>query len=746
MLDALGRQIHRHPLAVVVTWFGIAALAFAVAFGGLFGQRLFDRLTAGTITLPGPALEGANLILASTDDGPIELAILDGVNPYATVDPTLPAALNAARADLSAMPQVKAVGLPLMDEHGLLRSRDSLLRSVPFIADDGRAVLIAVTLRPGSSPAALEQVRARLRQLPAGAPGSLVLVGGVTDVMREITDQVEVDLRTGEGVALPLSLLIMIVVFGGFLAAGLPIIGAITSIAGAMATLLGFSYLMELDASTVNVVTVLGLGLCIDYGLLLVSRYREELHAFSGRDVRPNRDELELVLRRTMTTAGRTVTFSGVTVAVALSGLMCFRASFLRAIGAAGVSIVAVALLVALTLVPALLALGNVRMARRGLVHRLPLIGPATRALQDVVREEGFFARMARLVQRFPLIVTLIVLAALAVMSLPLLGVQLVASGSALLPVSNPQRQVFDNLQTRFQYASLPAVQVVAKATLADDDPYLIQLRHLPAVLRVDPPIHQGDDRRGRVSVLNVHVAGSDSSPIAIQVVREIRQLKPGFVAYDTGTASALVDYQADLRARTPWAIGIVVSATFLLLFLMTGSVLVPIKALFMNVVSLGACLGALVWIFQDGWLEGLLQFTSAGGIETFIPPLVITFGFGLAMDYEVFLLSRIAEYRRQGHSNDEAVVFGLQRSGRIITSAALIVIVVFLGIVAGKLLIIKETGAALAVAVAIDATLVRLLLVPATMTMLGDWNWWAPKSLRRLHDRCRSSRRRSGP
>jgi RND superfamily putative drug exporter len=180
----------------------------------------------------------------------------------------------------------------------------------------------------------------------------------------------------------------------------------------------------------------------------------------------------------------------------------------------------------------------------------------------------------------------------------------------------------------------------------------------------------------------------------------------------------------------------IVVLATFVLLFLMTGSVLVPFKALFMNVVSLGASLGVVVWVFQDGVGDALLGFVSPGGVEVAIPPLVLAFGFGLAMDYEVFLLSRIAEFRRDGLSNDKAVVMGLQRSGRIITSAALIIVVVFAGFATGKLLVIKETGVALAVAVAIDATLVRMLLVPATMTLLGEWNWWAPPPLRRLHDK----------
>jgi RND superfamily putative drug exporter len=450
----------------------------------------------------------------------------------------------------------------------------------------------------------------------------------------------------------------------------------------------------------------------------------------------PTRRQRELALRRTMQAAGRTVLFSGITVAVSLCGLMVYRATFLRAIGAAGVSVVAVAVLVALTLVPAMLAVVKVRMIRPGLVHRLPGVGNLIRRLGDVAPEEGVFSRLARLVQRFPVIVLLIVLSALFVATLPVLKIELTASGIAQLPTSSGQRQLFDTLETQFPYAATPAVTVVANTTAGRTRTLVDELKVLPSVSSVDPPTGLGVVAGKQLTSINVRVAGSEGSPAAREVVRAIRELDPGYQTWTTGTTSALLDYQDDLKSRTPLALGIVVLATFVLLFLMTGSVLVPLKALLMNVVSLGASLGVLVWVFQDGNLEGLLNFSSVGGIETFIPPMTLAFGFGLAMDYEVFLLSRISEYRRQGYRNDEAVVMGLQRSGRIITSAALIIVVVFAGFIFGKLLIIKQTGLSLAVAVAIDATLVRMLLVPATMTLLGEWNWWAPEWLRRLHDR----------
>jgi RND superfamily putative drug exporter len=218
--------------------------------------------------------------------------------------------------------------------------------------------------------------------------------------------------------------------------------------------------------------------------------------------------------------------------------------------------------------------------------------------------------------------------------------------------------------------------------------------------------------------------------------VARIRTLQPAYRVWVTGPSVVTVDYLGDLRHRAWLAAAVVVLATFVLLFLMTGSVLVPVKALLMNVVSLGATLGIVVWGFQDGALEGLLGFESVGGVETFVPPLVLAFGFGLAMDYEVFLLARIAENRERGARNDAAVAAGLQGSGRIITSAALILVVVFLALLGGRVLLVQETGLALAASVVVDATLVRMLLVPATMTLLGEWNWWAPPAMRRWHER----------
>jgi RND superfamily putative drug exporter len=272
---------------------------------------------------------------------------------------------------------------------------------------------------------------------------------------------------------------------------------------------------------------------------------------------------------------------------------------------------------------------------------------------------------------------------------------------------------------------------VVTRAPLARAQQYALALP-LDGRARVTQVERVTDD----LSVVDLDVHGGALGDQARALVDELSAQRPGFDTYVVGQASALKDFVASMLARAPVAFGLVALATLVLLFLMTGSVVIPVKALLLNVVSLGAAVGVITWVFQHGHLQGLLGFASVGAVESTIPLLVLAFGFGLSMDYEVFLISRIVELHERGYPNDDSVVVGLQRSGRIITSAAVLVVIVFSGFAAGKLLVIKEIGVGLAVAVLLDATLVRMLLVPATMTLLGDWNWWAPRSLRRWHAR----------
>lgn len=739
VFDSLGRTVARHPRLTVLVWAVVAVACLLLALVGVGGQNLFDRLTTGEPTVPGSDSARAAELLqrTSTSGASLSLVVQD-------VDPAtegLADALAPARAEVADVDGVLAVIDPFVVPDGPANPA-----AAPLLAQDGDGFLVVAELDPAlSSDAesrALVEVRDRLADVPAAlqdvAPGATGLVGGSSLIVSAITDQVKEDLTTGEAIALPVALLIMVLVFGGFLAASLPMAGALASIAGGLGALVGLSYLMDdLESSVVNVVTVLGLGLSIDYGLLVVSRFREELGRSLGDDEgvssRRRRGDGAVVtaLVTTMRTAGRTVTFSAVTVAISIAGLLVFRQDILRAFGAGSVAVIVFAVATALTLVPALLVLSGRRLARPSVLSRVPGVRAVLARTADVQAEEGAFSRLAARVQRRPWWVMGGSLALLLLLATPLLHLQLRNSTTELLPLSSPQREYVALLADQYPASSSPAVQVVGQTSAAEAAAAVPAIEAIDGVGAVDAPA-----TRDSVVVIGVRVDGDPGGTAAQDVVHALRDLDLPFDAYVGGQAANQIDFTDALLDRAPWALGIVAVATLVLLFLMTGSVLVPIKALLTNVVSLSASLGVLVWVFQDGNLSGLLGFESTGGIETYVVALVIAFAFGLAMDYEVFLLSRIKELHDAGASNDDAVRLGLQRSGRVITSAAAIIIAVFAGFVAGELLVIKEVGFSLAVAVLIDATLVRLLLVPATMTVLQEANWWAPAWLKRVHAR----------
>jgi putative drug exporter of the RND superfamily len=537
-----------------------------------------------------------------------------------------------------------------------------------------------------------------------------VLVGGDALARREFQEGARRDLERGETLALPVMLVLLLLVFRGLLAALTPLVVAAVAVAGALLILLGVSHLTDISAYSVNVVTMLGLGLAVDYSLLVVSRFREERAA--GLD-------LPEAIERTLATAGRTVTFSGLTVAASLCGLLAFAEPFLRSLAWGGIGVVLVAMVAAVTLVPALLGLWG-RRIRPG--------AAATRA------DHGLFYRLSRLVQQAAPAIVVLVAALLVVLALPFRHARLENSGLESLPRSSEARQLFDTVQDRFSGGGTDPVVVVLEA--APGDPavadHLRRVAALPGVARAEPRPRTPPT----VTVLDVTPDGPSQGPIATRLVERIRALERPAAGGVTGPAAFLVDYRDSLTGRLPYTLGLIGLATFVLLFLMTGSVVVPAKAIVMNVLSLGASFGALVWAFQEGQLSGLLGFDPPGMVDISIPVLIFVFAFGLSMDYEVFLLSRIKEAWDQTGDNDRAVALGLQRTGRIVTSAAALIVVVFCGFAAGELLTIKEVGLGMAIAVVLDATVVRMLLVPATMKLMGRWNWWAPPALRRFHDR----------
>jgi RND superfamily putative drug exporter len=686
VLEWLGRFCVRHRRAVLVGWL----VAFVAGSG--VGVQVFPRLNvdysgssiesfAGFDHLEESAAYGgrvtALLELPRDDAGRRELA--DAARDLAAVD-----GVGRVADPLGAPP---AAGLVNADRsHALL------------VVDLDRDVL--------DEDAAVDAVESRLRALDRALPGE-VLLGGDLLLQRESSEQSQKDTERGELIALPITLVVMVLLFGGLVAAGIPLLGALCSIAGGLAALFGISFLMDLDPAVPSVTTVMGLGLSIDYALLVVARYREERGL--------GRDPEDAVVVSVMT-AGRTISFSALTVATALCGLFVFELSIFRALGAAGVTVVLVALAVGLTLAPALLATFHRRI----------------KAPTAQVSDDGFFAHLARVTQRRAVLVTVGLSAVLLAAGAPFLGVTFQNGGADLLPRDFEARRFAETLAQQFPSEATDPITVVARVPAGELQAWADTVRLLPQVARTAA----ATDRERGWSAVEITPRGATQGDQAKDLVHALRDHRPAYPVWVTGPAPVLVDFQDLVLAGLPWAVGVLGLGTFVLLFLMTGSVLVPLKALVMNTLSLGATFGVLVLVFQDGHGSGLLDFTPTGALETWVPVVVFAFAFGLSMDYEVFLLSRVKELYDGGLPNDRAVEVGLQRSGRIITSAALLVFIVFLGFTSGDLLGIKQMGLALATAVAVDATLVRCLLVPATMTLLGDRNWWAPGWLRRVHER----------
>jgi len=689
MYAAIGRFTYRTRLVVALVWLGVLVV------GMLVGPRVFAHLDSGN-SLRGNAESVVTLqrLDQATRSGTAVTALLDGRDLH---DPALQASVNTAVADLRAMPGVRRVINPLATP-------------VPaLLATDGRAMVLEVELRDDLSTSqenqASDQVTARLRQIDAPR----VLVGGNRAANLDFQDRAQKDLERGEMIALPFVVVLLFLIFRGVVALLVPLVVAVVAIAGGLLVLLGVSQLTDISTYSVNVITMLGIGLAVDYSLLIVSRFREERAA--GCD-------LGDAIERTLATAGRTVAFSGLTVAVALSGLLVFAVPFLRSMAWGGIGVVLVAMAAATTLIPALLGLWgrHIKPAR------------ATRS------DHGLFYRLSRVVQRFAWALVPLLVVGLALLAVPFAHAKLQNSGLESLPRSSSVRQLFETLRNRFPGRGSDPIIVVAEinpsAPAAQD--FVARVRALPGVVSVAP--HQGVPPV--VTVLDVTPDGPSQGVVATRLVNQIRNLERPVAVYVTGSAAFLVDYRGTLAASLPLVLGVIGLTTMLLLWLMTGSVVVPLKAVVMNVLSLGASFGALVWVFQEGHLSGLLGFEPAGMVDITVPVLVFVFAFGLSMDYEVFLLSRIKETWDESGDNDHAVALGLQRTGRIVTSAAALIVAVFLGFASGELLTIKEIGVGMALAIIIDATVVRTLLVPAAMKLMGHWNWWSPPPLRRLHDR----------
>jgi trehalose monomycolate/heme transporter len=472
---------------------------------------------------------------------------------------------------------------------------------------------------------------------------------------------------------------------------------------------------------SLNITTILGLGLGIDYGLFMVTRFREELH---------RQPTVQLAVARTVATAGRTVAVSGITVAAALTSLMLFPEDFLRSMGYGGVATVAVDVLAALTVLPALLAV---------LGHRVNALR-IRRSVQRPPRDEssGAWYRLARSVMRRPLVYVTVITIALLALAAPFLRISWGGTDARTLPASSTIRQVSEALDSEFPVNSTAPIEaLITGAGASAGGPALASYLHrIDAIPGVTAATVTGV--RGDVVRVDIGYTPDTMSSAARHIVTEIRDLAPpaGTTVLVGGTTAGLVDELASLGSTLPWMALLVCLSTFVLLFLAFGSVVLPVKAIVMNVLSLSATFGVVVWIFQWGHLSGLLRFTPTGSIDPTMPILMLAIIFGLSMDYEVFLLSRIRERYDQTGDNTVAVAAGLQRTGGLITSLALLLIIVVGAFSASGITFIKLLGVGMIVALLVDASVVRILLVPATMRLLGRANWWAPRPLRRLYAR----------
>ena len=584
----------------------------------------------------------------------------------------------------------------------------------PLVSHDGHATYVAAYLRAGSDQAAAgERIADELSDVRGAT------VGGYAVAVPQVSDQVSEDLARAEMLAFPLLFLLSLIVFRGAVAALLPLFVGLLTIMG---TFLGLRIVNEgelLSIFALNLTIGLGLGLAIDYSLFVLSRYREELERVDAEGS---------ALLRTMRTAGRTVIFSSMTVAAAMLSLLVFPARFLYSMGVAGAITAAVAGTVALTALPALIVV---------LGDRIDALAPARLRHREVVTERGFFYRLSVFVMRRPVVVALVTATALVLAGLPFLRIEFAGVDASVLPAGSSAKVVDTALRTEFPPGPTSPLHVVVTAPqpdAAEVAAFAQRIARLGGAAAADPPRYIGE----RTWLVEVTPKSPALKEAALDLVEEVRDSpSPGPVAV-AGESARFVDQLSSLGGRLPLALALLAVTTLVILFVMTGSVVLPIKALVMNVLGISAAFGLLVLVFQDGRFEGLLDYTSQGGLEVTQPLVLLAIAFGLSTDYGVFLLTRIKEAYDGGEPNERAVAIGIQRTGRIVTAAALLLCVAIGAFATSQIVFVKQVGIGTALAVAIDATIVRCLLVPALMALLGELNWWAPAPLRRLHARLR--------
>jgi RND superfamily putative drug exporter len=621
-------------------------------------------------------------------------------------------------------------------------------------------VVVTFALDGETATKLLPQIRPLIKQ----PPSLTMTIGGGLAFYEDVELVSQRDLQRAELIAFPVAIVALVLAFGSVVAGGLPVAVGGVGVLVILASIFGLAHLTDISIFAVNLATLLGLGLGLDYSLFLTSRFREEL-------ARGRTNEEALAI--TLATAGKAVAFSGLTVLIGLSGTLLFRINILTSVGIAGFVVVIVSVLAAITLLPAILTLVGAR------INALPVSGLFRRKQANTSyipgRQEGhgFWAWLAHLVMKRPVSIFVPVLALLLILGLPFLNVKFSSPDASILPTDVPSRQAFDILRSQFNESEVTPILVAVQAPankniLSPDNIYYLYdfaqaVQKDPRVARVDS-IVTFEERLTRtqyqlfysdpskvqdiilrqflqsyanenvtlISIVSKYPPTSDETKALVQKLRN-STIGNDLTLQVTGGTAGIMDVVDGIYKTFPLAALVIVLATYFVLLILLRSIILPLKAIMMNALSILASYGALVYVFQEGNFSNLLNFQPLGLIEPSLPIIMFCTLFGLSMDYEVFLLSRIKENYEHTGDNTASVAMGLQKSGKIITSAALIVVLVCLSFVTADIVLVKALGLGVAVAVGLDATIVRALLVPSTMRLLGNWNWYAPAWLLRI-------------
>ena len=697
MFEKLGHLIVRRRKAAMIT-FIVGVLA-----AGAIGSMVFSRLDSGGYSNP------------NSDSYKVYNYLNDTLKES---DPTVVMVVDAGDTDVSdpvIAQKAAALEAQILKEADVERTLSfwSSGGQGAFKSTDGKAAYILVYGKGNAfSPESQKLGKLFQENYNGTFQGLKLYSGGVSVIGHALTEKISNDLKIAEAISIPASFILMLFVFGAFLASAMPLVVGVAAILGAFFILYLFTLFTDVSIYALNLTTGMGLGLGIDYALLIVNRFREELHR--GKSVEDS-------IVTTLATAGKTVFYSGLTVFVTLLSLTFFPLPFLKSFGYAGISVVALAVAGALFGLPPILATIGHRIDKG--VIRKSAITP---------KEDGRWAHTARYVMKRPVAVVLLSFIVLGILAAPIKNIAFSQTDSRTLPASNPAAIATAIQEERFSGQTGNPVEIIILNGAdkgSEVTSYVGKLQGVKGVVAVTPPQINGQDVR-----IVVYESMLPRTLEAQQMIYDIRALDAPEGTLVGGVAADYTDSQDGIANTLPWALGWIALSVFVLIFIFTGSIILPIKAVFLNALSLIATMGALTWVFGEGHLRWLVgDFTVTGTIDTSIAILIAVVVFGLSMDYELFLLSRIREEHLAGKSNIESVAIGLQRSARIITAAALLLAVVFAAFVTSGVTSIKMMGFGVALAVIIDATVIRALLVPALMRLFGERNWWAPKALRKF-------------